>query len=88
MKPDCAGRHFSFEPTGDKVAPWYTVRCLHIGRRFVVEIGHEFHPEWGFVDYVEDLPDGTTLVENGRLDDWDGLVERTRAGDSLQPEAA
>lgn len=86
MKAKC-DRHFSFHPTGDPFLPWYSVRCLHIDNRFLVEVGNEPHPDWGFVDYVEERPDGTLVVETDREQGgWERLGERIRAGDPPKGE--
>lgn len=54
-------RHFA-SPDPNTKRSYYAKRCMHVGNRFVVEIRPT---QWdgGFVDYVEDLPDGEVIVE-------------------------
>ena len=75
-------QHFPFAPSADPATPWFTVRCCHMGDRFVVERSH-YPGKWNFVDYVETSPDRTDLIgcENGRPEGWDGFVARMERGD-------
>lgn len=81
-------RHFPFVPdptpgtTGYPMFPYHTVRCTHLGNRFVVETANQASG-WRFVDYVETLPDGEVVVETG---EWEALVAQMERGEPPMPE--
>ncbi len=63
-------------------------RCCHLGNRCVIESRIAGHQQ-GFIDYVEDLPDGDLICEPGLLLDRGGLdkawlraIERMKRGDA------
>ena len=79
---------------GNLLPSRYTVaRCDHLGDRFVVQSDYCKSPlTW--VDYVEDLPDGTVLVESRALvyaaeiaAVWDAFVAKMLAGIPPTPKS-
>lgn len=70
-------RHFTWDKSHATVA--YTVRCMHLGSRFVVEI-HSVDSDFVVIDYVEDLPNGDVLVEDDETGGWDHHVAKMLSG--------
>lgn len=89
---DCK-RHFSFKPNDP--GPYRTVRCSHLGSRFVVEIVND-DSGYRVIDYVEIRADDDIVVEtNDVFPDgsdahrdalWNRLIERMERGESPRSE--
>lgn len=90
---ECPRHRFPVVPTGDPARPYWVVRCVHRGARFVVQIQSEASA-FCAVDYVEDRADGGMVIEtHNPLDGpgaiavtFDALVVRMQGGDPPRPE--
>ena len=90
---ECNRHHIPWEAGPDDL--FSVRRCAHLGDRFVVEI-RATQWEGGFIDYVEDLPDGEVLVEGHSAYDysqnkdregiWEALIERMMRDDPPDTE--
>lgn len=82
---DCARHHLPSRPSTDPRQPYYVLRCMHIGSRFVVDVRSR-DSAYVACDYVEDLPGGELLVEPGdQADYWEEFTARLLSGDPPHP---
>lgn len=87
-------RHRGFQrPKADCTSqqPYYVVRCCHIGRRFVVQIG-SIADDLSHIDYVEDTVDDNVIVQAATAipstaeATWDEQVAQMRADVPPHPD--
>jgi predicted phosphohydrolase len=76
---DCMRHGLPWGPSDDPMRPAYLVRCMHADSRFVVEV-HSTASEFCALDYVEDLPGGKLVVEDGEHANWEQLTAKMLAG--------
>lgn len=83
-------RHKGFpygKPGPNPALPWYVVRCVHVGNRFVVELKHGQLGD-SVVDYVEDTRDEDARVLEVTVEtgEWENLHRKLLNGDPPNPE--